>query len=424
MSDIRSIRTLAFTTLVGCFFAFTTIASAEDFYKDRKISLIVGYSAGGGYDTYTRLLAKHLRNHIPGNPNIIVQNMPGAGSTKAAFYLANVAPKDGTVFGTFSRALPLAKLLGTRKLKHDPFALTYLGSLSSYKNDSFMILVRSDSPYKTVKDLQDASKPVAPFSGTAPGSALYDIPFLLKTVLGLRVKMIAGYPGSRQGALALDRNEVTGMGLGLSAVMSTQPDWITKKKVRALVQFGRTTRHPDLKNVPTAQELAPNAEILAQVKLMEAPLFMARPYAAPPGLPAERTELLRKAFMATALDPAFIAEGKRLKVDISPIDGEAVSKILEDLKKTPPAVLAKYKAIMDSRPPLPMVKHTGPVTKVTKSVWITFKGKNVMAKVSGARTKIMVNGNKAKRNAILVGMTCTFTYAGPGNRAKAIDCKS
>ncbi|MCZ6847245.1 MAG: hypothetical protein O7F75_00190, partial [Alphaproteobacteria bacterium] len=158
----------------------------------------------------------------------------------------------------------------------------------------------------------------------------------------------------------------------------------------------------------------------------EAPLFMARPYVAPGGMPAERTKVLKKAFMDTAMDPAFVAAGKRLKIDISPIDGDKVTAILDDLKKTPPAVLAKYKAIMASRPPLPMITHSGPVTKTKRGgrrVWISYKGKEVKAKVSGSRTKVTINGKKAKRKAIKVGMTCTFTYPSPGSEAKKIDCK-
>ncbi len=145
-------------------------ASTHKFYRGKRISLIVGYTAGGGYDTYTRLLAQYMKKHIPGNPSIIVKNMTGAGSIKAASYIANLAPKDGTVFGTFSRSIMLSKLLGLIKVPFDPFALTYLGSLSSFKNDAYMILVRTDTPYKTIKDLQDPGLPPAILSSTAPGS--------------------------------------------------------------------------------------------------------------------------------------------------------------------------------------------------------------------------------------------------------------
>ncbi|MCZ6741206.1 MAG: hypothetical protein O7D27_03480, partial [Alphaproteobacteria bacterium] len=303
----------------------------------------------------------------------------------------------------------------------------WLGSLSSFKNDAYMILVRSDTPYKTIKDLQDPGLPPAILGATAPGSTGYDVPFMLKTVLGLRIKIIAGYPGSRQTGLAFDRNETNTQSQGLSSIRATQPHWITDKKVRFLLQYGRLTRHPMFPNVPTGRELAPNAEALTLIKLQEAPLFMARPYVAPGGMPAERTKVLKKAFMDTAMDPAFVAAGNRLKIDISPIDGDKVTAILDDLQKTPPAVLAKYKAIMASRPPLPMVTHSGPVTKTKRGgrrVWIKYKGKEVKAKVSGSRTKVKIDGKKAKRKAIKVGMTCTFTYPSAGSEAKKIDCKS
>ena len=402
-------------------------AASDSFYKGKRITLIVGYTAGGGYDTYTRLLGRHMINHIPGKPNIIVKNRAGAGSIIAANYIATIAPKDGTVFGTFSRSLPLSQLIKAVKLPFDSFdGLTYLGSLSSFKNDAYMILVRADTPYKTIKDMQDPSLPPAILSATAPGSTGYDVPFMLKVVLGLRIKIIAGYPGTKQGGLAFDRNEVNTVSQGLSSVRATQPHWIKEKKVRFLLQYGRLTRHQDFPNVPTGRELAPNADALALIKLQEVPLFMARPYAAPGGIPAARAKVLRKAFMDTALDPKFVDAGNRLKIDISPIGGDKVTEILNDLKKSSPAVLARYKEIMDSRPPLPMVKHTGKVTATKRGgrrIFIDFKGKKVKAKVSGSRTKVTLNGKKVKRKAIKVGMTCTFTYPSAGSEAKKIDCK-
>ncbi len=252
------------------------------------------------------------------------------------------------------------------------------------------------------------------------------MPFLLKTVLGLRIKIIAGYPGSKQAALAFDRNEVNTASQGLSSIRATQPHWIKDKKVRFLLQYGRLTRHQDFPNVPTGRELAPNAEALALIKLQEVPLFMARPYAAPGGLPPARAKVLKKAFMDTANDPKFIDAGQRLKIDISPIDGDKVTAILDDLKKTSPAVLAKYKAIMASRPSLPMLQHSGKVTATKRGgrrIFIDYKGKEVKAKVSGSRTKVTINGKKAKRKAIKVGMTCTFTYPSAGSEAKKVDCK-
>ncbi len=422
----RMYSAMVLAALAGIAMGAAQAASAAEFYKGKRMTLIVGYTAGGGYDTYTRLLGRHMVKHVPGNPSIIVKNMTGAGSIKAAAYIANIAPKDGTVFGTFSRSIALSKLLKLIKVPFDPFKMTWLGSLSSYKDDAYMVLVRSDTPYKTIKDLQDPGLPPAIFSATAPGSTGYDVPFMLKTVLGLRIKIIAGYPGSRQGGLAFDRNEVNGVSQGLSSIRATQPHWIKDKKARFLLQYGRLTRHQDFPNVPTGRELAPNADALALIKLQEVPLFMARPYAAPGGIPAARAKVLRKAFMDTAKDPKFVDAGNRLKIDISPIGGKKVEAILNDLKKSSPEVLAKYKAIMDSRPPLPMVKHTGKVTATKRGgrrIFIDFKGKKVKAKVSGSRTKVTVNGKKAKRKAIKVGMTCTFTYPGAGQEAKRVDCK-
>ncbi len=400
--------------------------AVSDFYKSKRVTMIVGYSPGGGYDTYTRLIARNMVRHIPGNPRIIVKNMAGAGSLIAATYIGVRAPKDGSVFGTFDRGLPLNALLKLIPVPFDPFKMTWLGSMSSSKDEAFMFVVRTDSPYKTIQDVMDKSLPPVIISATAPGSTAYDIPYLMAAIVGLRIKIIAGYPGSKQGALALDRGEVQGRAQGLSSIRSTQPHWIKDKLVRFLWQAGRRDRHPNYQNIPTSRELVKNKDDLALVNLQETPLFMARPYAGPEGIPADRAKALRKAFMATGNDPKFIKEGHRLKLDISPIDHIALGKILQTLKDTTPKVLARYKKIMDSRPPVPMIEHAGKVTKTKRGgrrVWISYKGKEVKAKVSGSRTKVTIDGKKAKRKAIKVGMTCTFTYASAGSTAKKIDCK-
>jgi tripartite-type tricarboxylate transporter receptor subunit TctC len=412
--------------LVGMTAGVAKADSVSDFYKNKRITLIVGYSPGGGYDTYTRLIARNMIRHVPGKPNIIVKNMPGAGSLRASTYIATKAPKDGTVFGTFDRGLPLSYLLKLIKVTFDPFKMTWLGSMSSFRDEAFMFVVRTDTPYKSIKDLQNAGLPPVIFSSTAPGSTGYDVPFLLKTIAGLRIKIIAGYPGSKQGALAVDRGEVNGRAQGLSSIRATQPHWIKDKKVRFLLQSGRFKRHPDYPNVPTARELATNKENLALINLQETPLFMYRPYAGPAGIPADRAMALRKAFADTGKDPAFVKDGRRLKLDISPMGHKRLGEILQALKDTPPKVLAKYKAIMDSRPPVPMIQHSGPVTKTKKGgrrVWLKHKGKEVKAKVSGSGTKVTINGKKTKRKNIKVGMMCTFTYASAGSTAKKIDCK-
>jgi tripartite-type tricarboxylate transporter receptor subunit TctC len=422
-------RIFVAVALAGTIGVTTGAAKADavaDFYKGKRMTLIVGYSPGGGYDTYTRLIARNMSKHIPGKPNIIVKNLPGAGSLIAATYIGIKAPKDGTVFGTFDRALPLNKMLKLVKVPFDPFKLTWLGSMSSFKDEAFMFVVRTDAPYKSIKDLRDKSLPPVIFSATAPGSTGYDIPFLMSRVTGLRIKIVAGYPGSKQGALAVDRNEAQGRAQGLSSIRATQPHWIKDKKVRFLLQSGRFKRHPDYPNVPTSRELAKNKDDLALINLQEIPLFMYRPYAGPAGIPADRAKALRKAFFATGNDPAFVKEGRRLKLDISPINSKRLGEILQSLKDTSPKVLARYKSIMDSRPPLPMVEHNGPVTKTKRAgrrVWIKHKGKEVKAKVSGSGTKVTINGKKAKRKAIKVGMTCTFTYPSAGSTAKKIDCK-
>ncbi len=426
MTFLRHLFALALVGLLAMSSGAVKASAVSDFYKGKRMTFIVGYSPGGGYDTYTRLIARNMEKYIPGKPSIIVKNMPGAGSLIASTYIATVAPKDGTVIGTFDRGLPLSALLKLVKIKFDPFKMTWLGSMSSFDDEAFMFIARTDTPYKSIKDLKDASLPPIVYSATAPGSTGYDAPFLMNRVAGLRIKIIAGYPGSKQGALAVDRKEADGRAQGLSSIRATQPHWIKEKRVRFLLQFGRLTRHKDYPNLPTARELAPNKEALALINLQETPLFMYRPYAGPAGIPADRAKALRAAFLKTGHDPEFVKTGKRLKLDISPIGHKKLGKILQALKDTPAPVLARYKKIMDSRPPVPMVEHTGPVTATKKGgrrIFIKYKGKVVKAKVSGSGTKVTLNGKKVKRKAIKVGMTCTFTYPSAGSEAKKVDCK-
>ncbi|MDH3242180.1 MAG: tripartite tricarboxylate transporter substrate-binding protein [Alphaproteobacteria bacterium] len=426
MTRARALAAAAAAGLIGVTAAAAQADSVADFYKGKRMTMIVGYSPGGGYDTYTRLMSRHMTNYIPGKPNIIVRNMPGAGSIVAAQYIGSKAPKDGTVIGTFDRALPLNTMLGLIKIPFDPFKMTWLGSMSSFKDEAFIFVARTDSPYKSIKDLMDKSLPPIIFSATAPGSTGYDVPYLLSKVVGLRIKIVAGYPGSKQGALAVDRGEAMGRAQGLSSIRSTQPHWIKDKKVRFLLQTGRITRHPDYPDLPTGRELAKNKEDLALINLLETPLFMYRPYAGPAGIPADRAKALQAAFVKTGNDPAFIQEGHKLKLDISPLDADGLGKILQSLKDTPPQVLTRYKEIMDSRPPVPMVEHTGPVVETKRAgrrVYITHKGKKVMARVSGSGTKVTIDGKKAKRKAIKTGMTCTFTYPSAGSQAKSVACK-
>jgi tripartite-type tricarboxylate transporter receptor subunit TctC len=314
--------------------------ATSDFYKDKQVKVVVGYGTGGGYDVYARQLARHIGKHIPGSPQVIVQNMPGAGSLRAANYIYAAAPKDGTAIGTFSRNMPLMGIVGKNEnVQYDARKFTWLGSSSSYANDAYMMFVRADSPFKSIADLQKKDGPTLVLGGTAEGATGNDIPVILRDALGLNLKLITGYPDGNAIFLAVDRGEVMGRTVGLSAVQSTHNEWLKPGAMNILVQFGRATRLPSFANVPTARELAPNEADRALIELAELPYALARPYAAPPGLAADRARALQTAFLDTHKDPEYLEEAKKLKIDISPIDGTAVVSALDRIAGAPPDVL-------------------------------------------------------------------------------------
>jgi tripartite-type tricarboxylate transporter receptor subunit TctC len=322
----------------------------ENFYKGKQIRLIIGYGTGGGYDSYARLIAKHMGRHIPGHPTILPQNMPGAGSNLAANHLFNVAPKDGSTFGTFARALPLAGILdpANPQIKFKPDQFTWIGSSSSFKDDAYILLVRSELPIKTVENIRGPDARQMIMAATNVGSTSYDVPVQLLDVLGLRLKIIHGYPDGAAMSLAIERGEADGRMIGLSAIQATQREWLGPQGfMRPLLQFGRRTRHELIQDVPMARDLAETREDLAIIEMLEMPFFLARPYAAPPGVPRDRAAILMKAFMATHRDKAYLADAKKQKMDVSPIDGDDIQAMLSRMTDISPLVVTRYKQIAD-----------------------------------------------------------------------------
>lgn len=320
-----------------------------DFYKGRKLSLIVGYGPGGGYDVYARLLARHMGRFIPGRPGFVIQNMPGAGSLVATNYLARIAPRDGTVFGVFARNVPLVGLLGRRHSLHvDPRKLTWLGSSSSFRNDAYLLLVRKTA---AVKSLEDALRPGGPplvIGSTAEGASSDAMPAMLRDLAGFNIKTISGYPDSGQLFIAMERGEIEGRTVGLSAVRSNKPHWLLPDgPMRILVVIGRANRHRDYPEIPTARELAKGAAERAMIEALEVPYKLSRPFAAPPGIPASRAKILRDAFMATHRDPQFLQDAEKAGLDISPIGAEEVMELIERVAATPPDLLRSIERLIE-----------------------------------------------------------------------------
>jgi tripartite-type tricarboxylate transporter receptor subunit TctC len=308
-----------------------------DFYKGKNVTILVGYGTGGGYDVYARVISRHFGKHVPGNPNMVVQNMPGAGSLRATNHLYVNAPKDGTMFGTFARNMPLMGVLGGNpNVQFDARKFTWLGSPSSTQDDAYMLFVRKNAKTNTLADALDKNKDPVILGGTAEGATGNDVAFLVRDTLGLNLKMIAGYPDSGALFIAIERGELDGRFVGLSAVASNKPEWLKPGgPVKVLVQFARKTRHPDFPDVPTARELAKEGRAKQLIELAEIPYMLSRPYAAPPGVPADRAKALQSAFMETTRDKEFLAEAEKLGLDVSPVGAEEAMEMLDLLAAAP-----------------------------------------------------------------------------------------
>ena len=340
---------LALTSAVLALTGIGTRADAvADFYKGKVVNLVVGYGSGGGYDVYARLIATHLGKYIPGNPTVIVQNMPGAGSLRSVNYLYNSAPKDGTVIGLFARDMPLLGIIGDNSnVRFDPRKLTWLGSSSSYANDAYLLFTRKDAAVKSIADARKPGGPPLVLGGTGEGATGNDISTVLRDALGLNIKIIVGYPDSNALFLAADRKETDGRFVGLSAVSSSHPEWLRPDSgMQILLQFARLTRHPQFADVPTARELAPDDRSRALIELAELPYRLSRPFAAPPDLPPDRAKALQAAFMAVHQDPEYLDEAQRLKLDISPIDGNEVLAAINGIAGSPRDLLDYVKKLL------------------------------------------------------------------------------
>jgi tripartite-type tricarboxylate transporter receptor subunit TctC len=325
--------------------------SGEAFYRGKVLTLFVGYGPGGGYDLVARVLARHLGSHIPGNPTIVVQNMPGAGSLVAANYLYNVAARDGTQFGLIARDMPLIGLLGHNpNVRFDPHKFTWIGSASDFSDDAYVLIVRKDAPVKSIDDTRRSDGPVLVLGGTAEGASSADVPKILRDTLGLHLKQILGYRDSAAIFLAMENAELNGRMAELSSVRATHPQWLKPDSdYRILLMYGRTKRDPEFPDVPTARELAPDKAARDLIEFTEAPLLsMAWPFAAPPGLPQDRAAVLQSAFAATAHDPDYVADAAAVKIAVSPVSAGEIYRAIDKLSAASPAILDYVRNLMNA----------------------------------------------------------------------------
>jgi tripartite-type tricarboxylate transporter receptor subunit TctC len=323
--------------------------AVEAFYKGRQINLIVGYGPGGGYDLTARLLARHFARFMLGSPSIAVQNLAGAGSLRAANFLYGAAPKDGATFGVFGSDIPMIGLLGANSaVQFDARRFTWLGSSSSFRDDAYVLIVRADAKSPSLAAARRPGGAPVVLGGTGEGARDADVPKILRDALGLNIKQVLGYPDSPSIFLAVERGELDGRTFDYSAVKATHPQWLKPDSgFNVLVQFARVTRHPDLPDVPTARELAIDADARALIAFAETPLLtMARPFAAPPGVPDDRAKALQAAFLAAHRDASFLEEADKLGVDISPVGADQVARGVERLAQAPPSVLAYFRRLL------------------------------------------------------------------------------
>jgi tripartite-type tricarboxylate transporter receptor subunit TctC len=305
-----------------------------DFYSGRSVQLVIGYAPGGGYDIYARMLARHMGRHIPGNPSIVVQNMPGAGSIKAANYLYNIAPKDGTAFGGFSRGAFLDPLLGrTAGVQYVAAKYGWLGSIS---NEVGVCAFRSESGIATWADM--LAKPYV-IGSTGAGADSDVFPNVLLHLFHVPMKVITGYRSAADVVLAITRKEVDGRcGWSWSSMMSANKGMYQSKAITVALQLA-SEGLPELAEVPTILDVARDADQRAALKLILSRQTMARPYAAPPGIPPERLNALRAAFDATMTDPEFLADAQRQDLEVRPVSGVKADALIGEIYASPPAVV-------------------------------------------------------------------------------------
>ena len=321
--------------MVAALAALASIANADsvaDFYKNRSISMIIGYSVGGGYDAYARLLARYIGQHIPGGPSIVPQQMTGAGSLRAANYIFSVAPKDGSVLGTFSRSMGIAPL---RQAEFDSRKFTWLGSMT---DDDTTCVTWNSSPIKTWSDF--LSKPSK--LGGLGADADPDIwASLYKNLFGAKAQLVSGYPGTNDVVLAMERAEVDGLcGLSWSTIRTRHAEWLTSHSVNIIVQSA-LKKAPEIAAVPLTTDLVSNPEQLQIIRLLLVSQAMARPFAAPPELAADRKSALTAAFDATMRDADFLAEAQKLNFEIHPVSAPTIDSLLTEVYATPKDVLAR-----------------------------------------------------------------------------------
>ena len=336
-------RLFVFSSLCGVVLlsgASATVAqSSEDFFTGKQIKLIISTGPGGGYDTNARLFARFYGAHIPGNPAIVPQNMPGAGGIRASSFVYSGAPKDGTTIGVVDSSNLIQPLLKNTRDQFDPTKVNWLGNMSS---EPSLCVSWHETPIKTTEDFLTKEFIVG---GSGAGGQLEVYPKILNSILGTKMKVISGYTGGNEVVLAMERGEVQGRcGWSLSGIESTRAGWLADKKVNILVQLG--DKAPELPNVPEAAELAKSQEQKDVLQLIFSDRKVQRPFMAPPGVPEARVALMRTAFLATMADKSFLAEADKMKLQVTVMPGGEVQEYMNRLYAASPAVIEQTRVAL------------------------------------------------------------------------------
>lgn len=315
--------------------------AVADFYRNRQVKILIGFSAGGSSSLYAQSLARHMGKYIPGQPSFVPQHMPGAGSLVAANYINTNAARDGTEFAITSRTAALEPLLGNPNAKFDARRFNWIGTANI--ENSICISWHT----ARVKTVQDAFTQELIVGGAGPAAQETMFPKAFNKLLGTKFKVITGYPGSTEILLAIERGELQGFcGIGWTFVKLRKGDWLRDKKINILFQMA-LEKHPEMPDVPAILDFAKSPEDRQVIEFLFAPQEMGRPFFAPPDVPRERVEALRSAFAQTLKDPKFLEETEKQGLEIQLLGGDAIQKLVERIYATPPGVIARAKAAVE-----------------------------------------------------------------------------
>jgi len=415
---------MALVLSAGLAVASARADAVADFYRGKTVEIHVGFAAGGGYDAYARFLARHIGRHIPGKPSVVVRNRPGGATLALANVLYAKGPHDGTVIGMVARGIPTHALLGGTGTRFDPEKFYWVGSMNN-EVSTCTLAARTG-----VADFSGLLEKKIAVGGQGASSDADQFTNFVNNLMGTRMRLITGYPGTAVTVLALDRGEVDGIcGWSWTSLKRMRGKAVAAGELKVIMQMA-LRKHRDLPDVPLITDLARTEDQRRQMELLFARQTFGRPFLLPPGVPMERVDALRTAFAATMGDPAFVGEAGKAGMETDWVSGEEVQKLIGHVLATPAAVVAAARRnIFPKGPvetaPLSYIDAIGRIDSVKRGgrgVILAIGDKKISAAVAGGRTAIRIKGKKAGHGAIKVGMRCRISYLGPGTTARSLEC--